>query len=65
VVSYDEIALREILLLEQSWAKAHPDWRHLKKVLCETHLNIKNKPNPVTLNFVFIQGSYVQASPIS
>jgi hypothetical protein len=23
VVSYDEIALREILLLEQSWAKAH------------------------------------------
>jgi hypothetical protein len=28
VVSCDELALREILLLEQSWVKAHMDWRH-------------------------------------
>jgi hypothetical protein len=26
VVSSDEIAPREILLLEESWAKAHTDW---------------------------------------
>jgi hypothetical protein len=28
VVSGDEIPLREILLLEQSWDKLHPDGRH-------------------------------------
>jgi hypothetical protein len=28
MVSFDEIAPREILLLEESWAKAHMDWRH-------------------------------------
>jgi hypothetical protein len=28
VVSSDEIAPREILLLEESLAKAHTDWRH-------------------------------------
>jgi hypothetical protein len=28
VVSRDEIALQEILLLEQYLAKAHLDWRH-------------------------------------
>jgi hypothetical protein len=31
VVSSDEIAPREILLLEESWAKAHWDWHHFKK----------------------------------
>jgi hypothetical protein len=28
VVSPDEIAPREILLLEESWDKAHTDWHH-------------------------------------
>jgi hypothetical protein len=28
VVSSDEIAPWEILLLEESWAKTHTDWRH-------------------------------------
>jgi hypothetical protein len=28
VVSSDEIAPWEILLLEESWGKAHMDWRH-------------------------------------
>jgi hypothetical protein len=28
VVSSDEIAPLEILLLEESWAKAHTDWRY-------------------------------------
>jgi hypothetical protein len=45
VVSCDEIALWEILLLEQFWAKEHPDWHHFKKVLYENVLKIKNKPN--------------------
>jgi hypothetical protein len=44
VVSSDEIAPREILLLEESWA--HTDRRHFKKVLYENDLKIKNKPNP-------------------
>jgi hypothetical protein len=46
VVSSGEIAPWEILLLEESWAKVHTDWRHFKKVPCENGLNIKNKPNP-------------------
>jgi hypothetical protein len=46
VVSSDEIAPREILLLEESWAKAHTDQRHFQKVLYENDLKIKNKPNP-------------------
>jgi hypothetical protein len=53
VVSSDEIAPREILLLEESWAKAHTDWHHFKKFLYENELKIKNKPNPE--NFVSIQ----------
>jgi hypothetical protein len=49
VVSCDEIALREILLLEhleQFWGKARPDWRHFKKVLYDNDLKIKNKSYP-------------------
>jgi hypothetical protein len=46
VISSDEIAPQEILLLEESWAKAHTDWRHFKKVLYENNLKIKHKPNP-------------------
>jgi hypothetical protein len=38
VVSSHEIALREILLLEESWAKAHTDWRHFKKFFMKTIL---------------------------
>jgi hypothetical protein len=36
---------REILLLQESWAKAHTDWRNFKKFLYENDLKIKNKPN--------------------
>jgi hypothetical protein len=28
MASFDEIAPQEILLLEESWAKARTDWRH-------------------------------------
>jgi hypothetical protein len=54
VVSTGEIALREILLLEESWAKAHTDWHHF--LLYENDLKIK-KINLIqkTLNFVSIQ----------
>jgi hypothetical protein len=45
LVCSDVIAPREILLLEESWAKAHKDWHHFKKVLYENNLKIKNKPN--------------------
>jgi hypothetical protein len=57
VVSSDEIAPREILLLEESWAKAHTDWRHFKKVLYENDLKIKNKPNPYLYNEVICRPS--------
>jgi hypothetical protein len=40
VVSSDEIAPREILLLKESWAKAHTDWCYFKKVLYENDLKI-------------------------
>jgi hypothetical protein len=46
MVSSDEIPPREILLLEESWAKAHTDWCHFKKVLYEKDLKIKLKPYP-------------------
>jgi hypothetical protein len=46
MVSSDEIAPQEILLLEESWAKAHTDWHHFKKVRYENDLKIENKPNP-------------------
>jgi hypothetical protein len=35
-VCCNDIALWEILLLEQSWAKAHPDEWHLKKFYMNT-----------------------------
>jgi hypothetical protein len=38
VISSDEIASWEILIMEESWAKAHTDWRHFKKVLYENDL---------------------------
>jgi hypothetical protein len=41
VVSSDEIAPRDILLLEESWAKAHTDWRNFEKVLYEYDLKSK------------------------
>jgi hypothetical protein len=44
VVSSDEIDPREILLLEESWAKAHTDWHNFKKFFMKTIF--KNKPNP-------------------
>jgi hypothetical protein len=46
VVSSDEMAPRENLLLEESWAKAHTEWHDFKKILYENDLKIKNKPNP-------------------
>jgi hypothetical protein len=46
VFSCDEMALREILLLEQFWAKAYTDGCYFNIVPNENNLKIKNKPNP-------------------
>jgi hypothetical protein len=57
VVISDEIAPpREILLLEESWAKAHMDWRHLKKkffmkTILKSKINSIRKKLNLNLNY--------------